>query len=128
MYAITNQKNAVSMAMTGTKLNVLDEHEGWLVATTPMRKPGVSSLPGTPLDAAARGEIGGFGSPVSRVLQSRCPPPQKRHGPIFESHTRSSKGLPSTRDDVSLLVVMAETVAASLETVAASSAVAEDSM
>jgi hypothetical protein len=129
MYATTNQKTPVKEAMKRMKNEDLEEHSGWSAATAPMRKPGVS-LSGTPFAAPARGGIGGFGEAVFRVWQSRClwPPPQKRHGPIFASYGRSFPHLLFfAREAVSVFVVMAATLAASLEITSRRSSVEDES-
>jgi hypothetical protein len=117
MYAAANQKTPVKEAIKRMKSDDRDEHSGWSAATAPMRKPGVSSTR-TPFTAPTRGGIGGLGEAVFKVSQSRClwPPPQKRHGPIFAVYGRSFPHLLFlTRGAVSVFVVMAATLAASLE-------------
>jgi hypothetical protein len=55
-------------------------------------------------------------------------PPQKRHGPIFASYGRSSPHLLFlTREAVSAFVVMAATLAASLEITSLRSSVEDES-
>jgi hypothetical protein len=112
-YATMNQKIPVRMARKGTKNGRLEELSSWSVATAPKRKPGVSSSR-TALTAPARGGIGGFGDEVFKVGQSRCrcAPLQKRHGDIFELYGFEF----FTRGAVSVFVVIAATVAASLDT------------
>ena len=96
---------------------MMNTQVGRLLRLPCMRKPGVSSTR-TPFTAPTRGGIGGLGEAVFKVSQSRClwPPPQKRHGPIFAVYGRSFPHLLFlTRGAVSVFVVMAATLAASLE-------------
>jgi hypothetical protein len=69
MYATTTRNTTAKKAVKRTKNENLEEHSGWLIATAPMRRPGLLSS-GVPLAAPAREGIGGFGEVVFRVWQS----------------------------------------------------------